>query len=76
MYGAFLAPLIVDLSDKIGVNSIAMISICVNFAIWPTYFLKETLVVIEQKEETDPLLSVLSTSDVDASENKDQNLDN
>ncbi len=44
LYGAFLAPLIVDLSDKIGVSSIALISICVNFAIWPNIFLKETLV--------------------------------
>lgn len=58
LYGAFLAPLIVDISDKIGINSIAMISICINFAIWPNIFLEETL-VIDKKEETNPLLANL-----------------
>jgi hypothetical protein len=51
LYGGLLAPLIVDLSDKIGLNPIVLISICVNFATWPTIFLKETLVVEKKKEE-------------------------
>ena len=50
LYGALLAPLIVDLSDKIGINSIALLSICVNFAIWPTIFMKETLVKENKKK--------------------------
>ena len=57
-----MAPLIVDLSDKIGINSIALISICVFFAIWPTYFLKETLVREKDKKEdkiTDPMIDSL-----------------
>lgn len=63
LYGAFLAPLIVDLSDKIGINSIALISICVNFAIWPAFFLKETLIrkAKKTKEETNPLIDSLIT---------------
>lgn len=36
-------PLIIDLADKIDVDPVALIAILVNFAIWPTYFLKETL---------------------------------
>ncbi len=60
LYGAFLAPLVVDLADKIGVNSIALISICVSFAIWPNIFLKETLV----KEKTSMKSSLLSSSDI------------
>ncbi len=51
LYGAVLAPMIVDLSDKIGINAIVLISICVNFATWPTMFLKETLVVEKKAEE-------------------------
>jgi hypothetical protein len=51
-----LAPLVVDLSDKIGIDPIAFVAIFLNFAIWPTYFLRETLVKKNKKEEN-PLLS-------------------
>lgn len=44
LYGVLLAPLVVDLSDKIGIDPIALVSICLNFAIWPTYFMRETLI--------------------------------
>lgn len=40
LYGVLLAPLVVDLSDKIGIDPIAFVAIFLNFAIWPTYFLK------------------------------------
>jgi hypothetical protein len=62
LYGAVLAPMIVDLSDKIGINAIVLIAICVNFATWPTMFLKETLVVekkVEEKTEDDRLVDSL-----------------
>ena len=36
-------PLMVDLSDKIGVDPVALIAIIVTFAVWPNIFLKETL---------------------------------
>lgn len=44
LYGVLLAPLIVDLSDKIGIDPIAFIAIFLNFAVWPTYFMRETLI--------------------------------
>lgn len=43
LVGSMCGPLLVDLADKIGIDPIALIAIMVNFAIWPTYFLKETL---------------------------------
>lgn len=33
-------PLIVDLGDKIDVDPVVLIAALVNFAVWPTYFLK------------------------------------
>ncbi len=44
LFGVLMGPLVVDLSDKIGMNPIAFIAIFLNFTIWPNYFLKETLV--------------------------------
>jgi hypothetical protein len=75
LYGGLLAPLIVDLSDKIGISAIALISICVNFATWPTMFLKETLVVdkkAEEKTEDDTLVdSLISENPEDYKYTKD-----
>lgn len=44
LYGVLLAPLVVDLSDKIGIDPISFVAIFLNLAIWPTYFLRETLI--------------------------------
>ena len=44
LYGVLLAPLAVVLSDKLGIDPIAFNAIFLNFAIWPLYFLQETLV--------------------------------
>jgi hypothetical protein len=75
LYGGLLAPLIVDLSDKIGISAIALISICLNFATWPTMFLKETLVVdkkAEKKTEDDTLVdSLISENPEDFQYTKD-----
>ena len=55
LYGLLLAPLIVDLSDKIGIDPIALIAILLNLGIWPLYFLKQTM-LSEQKKKVNPLL--------------------
>lgn len=55
LYGVLLAPLVVDLSDKIGIDPIAFVAIFLTFAIVPTYFMPETLKK-QKKEEKNPLL--------------------
>ena len=74
-----MAPLIVDLSDKIGISAIALISICVNFATWPTIFLKETLVLekkAEEKTEDVTLIdSLISENPEEYTNTKDNEID-
>ena len=40
LYGALVAPSIVNVASKIGIDPIAMIALFVNFGIWPNYFLR------------------------------------
>lgn len=40
LFGALGGPLMVDLADKIGVDPVALIAIFLNFAVWPTAFVK------------------------------------
>lgn len=42
LYGALIAPLIVNIALHLGIDPIAMVAFFVNFGIWPTYFLRET----------------------------------
>lgn len=44
LYGVLFAPLLVDLSDKISIDPVAFVSIFLILAIWPTYFMRETLI--------------------------------
>ncbi len=40
LYGALIAPLVVDMALKLGIDPIAMVALFVSFGIWPTYFLR------------------------------------
>lgn len=40
LYGALVAPSIVNIALYIGIDPIAMVAFFVNFGIWPTYFLR------------------------------------
>jgi hypothetical protein len=41
--GIFFGPLVVDMAENIHIDPIILISITLNFAIWPCFFLPETL---------------------------------
>lgn len=41
--GILFGPLVVDLAENIHMDPIILISIFLNFAIWPNFFLPETL---------------------------------
>ena len=40
LYGALVAPMIVNVASMIGIDPIAMVAVFVNFGIWPAFFLR------------------------------------